>query len=103
MIGAGFPRSAASAENPRRSGSGGVTGGIGPSSQPVAVPCTVRAATTSQATSRPRSPPGPAPAATAALSSLAVAADLAAGTLCAVPVSGLDLRRTLRAVWPTAA
>ena len=47
--------------------------------------------------SRPRSPPGPAPA---VLSSLAVAADLAAGTLCAVPVSGLDLRRTLRAVWP---
>ncbi len=36
----------------------------------------------------------------AVLSSLAVAADLAAGTLCAVPVSGLDLRRTLRAVWP---
>ena len=35
----------------------------------------------------------------AVLSSLAVAADLAAGTLCAVPVSGLDLRRTLRAVW----
>ena len=36
----------------------------------------------------------------AVLSSLAVAADLAAGTLCAVPVSGLDLHRTLRAVWP---
>ena len=36
----------------------------------------------------------------AVLSSLAVAADLAAGTLRAVPVSGLDLRRTLRAVWP---
>ena len=39
----------------------------------------------------------------AVLSSLAVAADLAAGTLCAVPVSGLDLHRTLRAVWPAAA
>ena len=36
----------------------------------------------------------------AVLSSLAVAAELAAGTLCAVPVSGLDLHRTLRAVWP---
>jgi DNA-binding transcriptional LysR family regulator len=36
----------------------------------------------------------------AVLSSLAVAADLAVGTLCAVPVSGLDLCRTLRAVWP---
>ena len=36
----------------------------------------------------------------AVLSSLAVAADLAAGSLRAVPVSGLDLRRTLRAVWP---
>ena len=36
----------------------------------------------------------------AVLSSLAVAGDLAAGTLCAVPVSGLDLHRTLRAVWP---
>jgi DNA-binding transcriptional LysR family regulator len=36
----------------------------------------------------------------AVLSSLAVAADLAAGSLCAVPVIGLDLRRHLRAVWP---
>ena len=36
----------------------------------------------------------------AVLSWLAVAADLAAGTLCAVPGSGLDLRRTVRAVWP---
>ena len=36
----------------------------------------------------------------AVLSSLAVAADLAAGTLCAVPVTGIDLARRLRAVWP---
>jgi DNA-binding transcriptional LysR family regulator len=36
----------------------------------------------------------------AVLSSLAVAAELAAGTLRAVPVSGLDLNRGLRAVWP---
>ena len=35
----------------------------------------------------------------AVLSSLAVAAELAAGTLCAVPVSGVDLGRTLMAVW----
>jgi DNA-binding transcriptional LysR family regulator len=33
------------------------------------------------------------------LSSLAVAAELAAGTLCAVPVIGVDLGRTLMAVW----
>jgi hypothetical protein len=33
------------------------------------------------------------------LSSLAVAAELAAGTLRAVPVTGVDLTRTLRAVW----
>ena len=37
----------------------------------------------------------------AVLSSLAVAAELAAGTLRAVPVSDLDLNRTLRVVWPT--
>lgn len=36
----------------------------------------------------------------AVLSSLAVSPELAAGTLVAVPVSGLDLSRTLRAVWP---
>jgi DNA-binding transcriptional LysR family regulator len=36
----------------------------------------------------------------AVLSSLAVAGELAAGTLRAVPVSGLDLSRALRAVWP---
>src|SRR5580658_8081031 len=35
----------------------------------------------------------------AVLSSLAVAAELAAGTLCQVPVTGVDLRRTLMAVW----
>jgi DNA-binding transcriptional LysR family regulator len=35
----------------------------------------------------------------AVLSSLAVAADLATGSLRAVPVVGLDLRRDLRAVW----
>jgi DNA-binding transcriptional LysR family regulator len=35
----------------------------------------------------------------AVLSSLAVAAELAAGTLRAVPVAGVDLNRTLRAVW----
>jgi DNA-binding transcriptional LysR family regulator len=35
----------------------------------------------------------------AVLSSLAVAAELSAGTLRAVPVTGLDLNRTLRAVW----
>jgi DNA-binding transcriptional LysR family regulator len=37
----------------------------------------------------------------AVLSSLAVAGELAAGTLRAVPVSGLDLNRALRAVWPS--
>lgn len=36
----------------------------------------------------------------AVLSSLAVAAELAAGTLRAVPVTGLDLTRRLLAVWP---
>jgi len=36
----------------------------------------------------------------AVLSSLAVASELAAGTLRAVPVIGLDLHRALRAVWP---
>ena len=36
----------------------------------------------------------------AVLSSLAVAAELTAGTLRAVPVSALNLNRTLRAVWP---
>jgi len=36
----------------------------------------------------------------AVLSSLAVAGDLAAGTVCAVHVRGLDLSRTLRAIWP---
>jgi DNA-binding transcriptional LysR family regulator len=36
----------------------------------------------------------------AVLSSLAVAGELAAGTLRAVPVGGLDLNRALRAVWP---
>lgn len=35
----------------------------------------------------------------AVLSSLAVAAELSAGTLRAVPVTGLDLNRTLLAVW----
>jgi DNA-binding transcriptional LysR family regulator len=35
----------------------------------------------------------------AVLSRLAVAAELSAGTLCAVPVTGVDLRRTLMAVW----
>ncbi len=35
----------------------------------------------------------------AVLSELAVADDLSAGRLCEVPVAGLDLRRTLRAVW----
>jgi molybdate transport repressor ModE-like protein len=35
----------------------------------------------------------------AALSSLAVSADLANGTLVRVPVDGLDLRRRLRAIW----
>jgi DNA-binding transcriptional LysR family regulator len=37
----------------------------------------------------------------AVLSSLAVAPELSAGTLNAVTVPGLDLRRSLRAVWPT--
>lgn len=37
----------------------------------------------------------------AVLSSLAVAADVAVGRLCQVPVEGLDLHRDLRAVWPT--
>jgi DNA-binding transcriptional LysR family regulator len=36
----------------------------------------------------------------AVLSSLAVTADLAAGTLTIVPVTGVDLHRDLRAVWP---
>jgi DNA-binding transcriptional LysR family regulator len=36
----------------------------------------------------------------AVLSSLAVAAELSAGTLRAVPVTGVDLARTLWAVWP---
>ena len=36
----------------------------------------------------------------AVLSSLAVQDDLAAGRLVAVAVEGLDLRRSLRAVWP---
>jgi DNA-binding transcriptional LysR family regulator len=36
----------------------------------------------------------------AVLSSLAVAGDIAGGTLCAVPVTGIDLNRTLMAVWP---
>ena len=36
----------------------------------------------------------------AVLSSLAVAADLASGSLLAVRVIGLDLHRDLRAVWP---
>lgn len=36
----------------------------------------------------------------AVLSSLTVAADLAAGTLVRVPVATVDLRRRLRAVWP---
>jgi DNA-binding transcriptional LysR family regulator len=36
----------------------------------------------------------------AVLSSLAVAGELATGTLLAAPVNGLDLHRTLRAVWP---
>ena len=35
----------------------------------------------------------------AVLSSLAVATELAAGTLRQVPVTGVDLRRTLMAVW----
>jgi hypothetical protein len=34
------------------------------------------------------------------LSSLAVKDDLAAGRLVAVAVEGVDLRRSLRAVWP---
>ena len=37
----------------------------------------------------------------AVMSELAVAADLAEGRLVAVEVTGLDLRRTLRAVWPS--
>lgn len=37
----------------------------------------------------------------AVLSSLAVAGELIAGTLLAVPVNGLDLHRALRAVWPS--
>jgi DNA-binding transcriptional LysR family regulator len=36
----------------------------------------------------------------AVLSSLAVQDDLAAGRLVAVAVEGVDLRRSLRAVWP---
>lgn len=36
----------------------------------------------------------------AVLSELAVAEELAAGRLTAVPVADLDLTRTLRAVWP---
>jgi DNA-binding transcriptional LysR family regulator len=36
----------------------------------------------------------------AVLSSLAVTADLAAGTLTAIPVMGVDLHRELRAIWP---
>jgi DNA-binding transcriptional LysR family regulator len=36
----------------------------------------------------------------AVLSSLAVAGEFMAGTLRAVPVSGLDLNRALRAIWP---
>jgi DNA-binding transcriptional LysR family regulator len=42
---------------------------------------------------------GGAGSAPAVLSSLAVAAELSAGTLRAVPVTGVDLTRTLRAVW----
>jgi hypothetical protein len=34
------------------------------------------------------------------LSSLAVAAELAARTLVAIPIRQLDLRRSLRAIWP---
>lgn len=37
----------------------------------------------------------------AVLSSLAVTSELATGTLIAIPVRGLDLERTLRAVWPS--
>ncbi|WP_378737834.1 LysR family transcriptional regulator [Nocardia brasiliensis] len=37
----------------------------------------------------------------AVLSSLAVAAEIAAGTLVSPTITGLDLNRTLRAVWPT--
>lgn len=37
----------------------------------------------------------------AAMSKLAVAADLAEGRMIEVPVDGLDLRRTLRAAWPS--
>ncbi|WP_216913647.1 LysR family transcriptional regulator [Nocardia noduli] len=37
----------------------------------------------------------------AVLSSLAVAAEIAAGTLVSPTITGLDLERTLRAVWPT--
>jgi DNA-binding transcriptional LysR family regulator len=40
---------------------------------------------------------------TAVLSSLAVTAELAAGTLVAVPAAGLPLNRQLRAIWPAAA
>ncbi len=36
----------------------------------------------------------------AVLSSLAVEAELAAGTLRAMTITGLDLHRVLRAVWP---
>ncbi|WP_103534165.1 LysR family transcriptional regulator [Streptomyces sp. SM11] len=39
----------------------------------------------------------------AVLSSLALTAELASGTLKAVPVAGLDTTRSLRAVWPTGA
>ncbi|WP_237669261.1 LysR substrate-binding domain-containing protein [Rhodococcus sp. BS-15] len=35
------------------------------------------------------------------LSSLAVAPELAAGTLVRVPIPGLTLRRALRAIWPS--
>ncbi|MFI6470771.1 LysR family transcriptional regulator [Streptomyces sp. NPDC050516] len=37
----------------------------------------------------------------AVLSSLAVQAELASSTLRAVPITGLDLSRSLRAIWPT--
>jgi DNA-binding transcriptional LysR family regulator len=37
----------------------------------------------------------------AVLSHLAVSDDIAAGTLVRVPTTGVDLRRSLRAVWPT--
>ena len=64
-------------------------------SSPASVPPLAELSSTTAIKSAVAAGAGPA-----VLSSLAVAGELMAGTLRAVPVSGLDLRRDLRAVWP---